>query len=101
MYVQESQTWRCKKESPESHWSSGSSTAATLTANVSDDIVHDDDDGDENYGASPKSHKHFIPYMVFCASIWDNVRHHCHHHHYHHHIQKSKSINTVACLIAH
>ena len=38
-----------KKESPESHWSSGSSTAATLTATVSDDIVHDGDDGDENY----------------------------------------------------
>ena len=36
MYVQESQTWKCKKESPESHWSSGSSTAATLTATVSD-----------------------------------------------------------------
>ena len=46
-------------------------------------------------GASPKSHKHKIPYMCFCASIWDNVCHHCHHHH-HHHIQKSKSINTVA-----
>ena len=36
-----------KKESPESHWSSGSSTAATLTATVSDDIVHDGDDGDD------------------------------------------------------
>ena len=35
------------KESPESHWSSGSSTAATLTATVSDDIVHDGDDDDE------------------------------------------------------
>ena len=45
MHVQESQ--KCKKESPESHWSSGSSTAATLTATVSDDIVHDGDDGDE------------------------------------------------------
>ena len=44
MYVQESQTWKCKKESPESHWSSGSSTAATLTATVSDDIVHDGDE---------------------------------------------------------
>ena len=53
-----------------------------------------------NNGASPNSHKHFFPYMGFCASIWDNVRHHCHHHH-HHHIQKSKSINTEACLIAH
>ena len=38
-----------KKESPESHWSSGSSTAATLTATVSDDIVHDGDGDDENY----------------------------------------------------
>ena len=46
MYVQESQTWKCKKESPESHWSSGSSTAATLTATVSDDIVQGADDGD-------------------------------------------------------
>ena len=52
-------------------------------------------------GASPNSHKHFFPYMGFCASIWNNVRHHCHHHHHHHHIQKSKSINTEACLIAH
>ena len=52
-------------------------------------------------GASPNSHKHFFPCMGFCASIWDNVRHHCHHHHHHHHIQKSKSINTEACLIAH
>ena len=44
----------------------------------------------------------FFPYMGSCASIWDNVRHHCHrHHHHHHHIQKSKSINTEACLIAH
>ena len=49
MYVQESQTWKCKKESPESHWSSGSSTAATLTATVSDDIVHDGDDGNDEY----------------------------------------------------
>ena len=49
MYVQESQTWKCKKESPESHWSSGSSTAATLTATVSDDIVHDGDAGDDEY----------------------------------------------------
>ena len=65
----------------------------------------DDDDGggddDDDDGASPNSHKHFFPYMGFCASIWDNVRHNCHHHHYYHHIQKSKSINTVACLIAH
>ena len=43
----------------------------------------------------------FFPYMGFCVSIWDNVRHHCHLHHHHHHIQKSKSINTEACLIAH
>ena len=49
MYVQESQTQKCKKESPESHWSSGSSTAATLTATVSDDIVHDGDAGDDEY----------------------------------------------------
>ena len=61
--------------------------------------LNDDDDDDD--GASPNSHKHFFPYMGFCASIWDNVRHHCHHHHHHHHIQKSKSINTEACLIAH
>ena len=53
------------------------------------------------HGASPNSHKHFFPYMGFRVSIWDNVRHHCHHHHHHHHIQKSKSINTEACLIAH
>ena len=64
-----------------------------LTTNIIDDDVDD--------GASPNSHKHLFPYMCFCASIWDNVRHHCHHHHHHHHIQKSKSINTVACLIAH
>ena len=61
-----------------------------LTTNIIDDDVDD--------GASPNSHKHLFPYMCFCASIWDNVRHHCHHHHHHHHIQKSKSINTVACL---
>ena len=59
------------------------------------------DHPNDHYGASRKSHTHKIPYMGFCASIWDNVRHHCHHHHYYHHIQKSKSINTVACLIAH
>ena len=59
-----------------------------------------DEDDDEDGGASPNSHKHFLPYMGFCASIWGNVCHHCHHHHHHHHIQKSKSINTVACLIA-
>ena len=38
-----------KKESPESHWSSGSSTAATLTATVSDEIVHDGDASDDEY----------------------------------------------------
>ena len=40
----------------------------------------------DNYqnGVHPNSHKHFIPYMGFCASIWDSVRHHCHHHHHHH-----------------
>ena len=69
--------------------------------NYHDDQDVQDDHHDDHDGASPKSHKHFIPYMGFCASIWDNVRHHCHHHHYCHHIQKSKSINTVACLIAH
>ena len=45
------------------------------------DEVDDDDGGD---GVHPNSHKHFIPYMGFCASIWDSVRHHCHHHHHHH-----------------
>ena len=25
-------------------------------------------------GVHPNSHKHFIPYMGFCASIWDSVR---------------------------
>ena len=38
-----------KKVSPESHWSSGSSTAATLTATVSDEIVHDGDASDDEY----------------------------------------------------
>ena len=66
-----------------------------------DDDDDDDNADDDNDGASPNSHKHFFPYMGFCASIWGNVRHHCHHHHHHHHIQKSKSINTEACLIAH
>ena len=70
---------------------------------VDDDDNDDDGDNDDGSddGASPNSHKHFFPYMGFCASIWNNVRHHCHHHHHHHHIQKSKSINTEACLIAH
>ena len=44
------------------------------------------DGGDD--GVHPNSHKHFIPYMGFCASIWDSVRHHCHHHHHHHDHQK-------------
>ena len=39
-------------------------------------------------GVHPKSHKHKIPYMGFCASIWDSVRHHCHRHHHHHDHQK-------------
>ena len=47
-----------------------------------------DDDYDDYDGVQQKSHKHFIPYMVFCASIWDSVRHHCHHHHDHHDHQK-------------
>ena len=64
-------------------------------------IVDVIDDNHHCHGASPNSNKHFFPYMGFCASIWNNVRHHCHHHHHHHHIQKSKSINTEACLIAH
>ena len=42
------------------------------------------DDGEGGVGVHPKSHKHLIPYMGFCASIWDSVRHHCHHHHHHH-----------------
>ena len=66
---------------------------------VGDDLIDDDDS--EYYGASPNSHKHVFPYMGFCASIWGNVRHHCQPHHHHHHTQKSKSINTEACLIAH
>ena len=41
-----------------------------------------------HHGVHPNSHKHFIPYMGFCASIWDSVRHHCHHHHHHHDHQK-------------
>ena len=52
-----------------------------------DDDVDDDVDGDGD-GVHPNSHKHFIPYMGFCASIWDSVRHHCHHHHHHHDHQK-------------
>ena len=52
----------------------------------------DDDgdyDGDDNHdGVHPKSHKHKIPCMGFCASVWDSVRHHCHHHHHHHDHQK-------------
>ena len=48
----------------------------------------EDDDGGGADGVHPNSHKHFIPYMGFCASIWDSVRHHCHHHHHHHDHQK-------------
>ena len=48
-----------------------------------DDVSYKDGDG--NDGVHPNSHKHFIPYMGFCASIWDSVRHHCHHHHHHDH----------------
>ena len=44
---------------------------------------HVDRHFDRHVGVHPKSHKHFIPYMGFCASIWDIVRHHCHHHHDH------------------
>ena len=46
---------------------------------------HGDHDDYDPGGVHPNSHKHFIPYMGFCASIWDSVRHHCHHHHHHHH----------------
>ena len=54
-----------------------------------DDGDGDDGDVDEDGdGVHPNSHKHFIPYMGFCASIWDSVRHHCHHHHHHHDHQK-------------
>ena len=57
------------------------------TRNDDADSVEDvlDDDGD---GVHPNSHKHFIPYMGFCASLWDSVRHHCLPHHHHHHHQK-------------
>ena len=48
-----------------------------------------------NFGLHPKSHKHFIPYMGFCASIWDSVRHHYHHHHHHHHHQKWRCERTA------
>ena len=53
--------------------------------NSSEEDYEDDDQVGSGGGASPNSHKHFIPYMGFCASIWDNVRHHCHRHHHHHH----------------
>ena len=61
---------------------------------VDNDVDHnseddaDDDDDDDLSGVHPNSHKHFILYMGFCASIWDSVRHHCHHHHHHHDHQK-------------
>ena len=89
----------CKAES---RWRALSRTMMHRRHDHSSSLIgqkHDDDDDDD--GASPNSHKHFFPYMGFCASIWGNVRHHCHRHHHHHHIQKSKSINTEACLIAH
>ena len=41
-----------------------------------DDYDDDNDNKDDQDGVHPKSHKHFIPYMGFCASIWDSVRHH-------------------------
>ena len=52
-----------------------------------DAVDHNEDEGKDD-GVHPNSHKHFIPYMGFCASIWDNVRHHCHRHHHHHDHQK-------------
>ena len=57
---------------------------------IKDGGVGDDDDdvGGDVGGVHPNSHKHFIPYMGFCASIWDSVRHHCHHPHHHHDHQK-------------
>ena len=33
-----------------------------------DHVVHVDD---VDVGVHQKSHKHFIPYMSFCVSIWD------------------------------
>ena len=56
--------------------------------NDNDDGDDSNDDVDSDDGVHPNSHKHFIPYMGFCASIWDSVRHHCHHHHHHHDHQK-------------
>ena len=50
---------------------------------------------DHRHGVHPNSHKHFIPYMGFCASIWDSVRHHCHHHHHHHDHQKWRCERTA------
>ena len=59
--------------------------AVSLTSDAIDrNDDDDDDDDDDDGGVHPNSHKHFIPYMGFCASIWDSVRHHCHHHHHHH-----------------
>ena len=44
-----------------------------------DDAEDDFDDAEDDFdGVYPNSHKYFIPYMGFCASIWDSVRHHCH-----------------------
>ena len=58
-----------------------------------DDDVRNDDSRDDDSGVHPNSHKHFIPYMGFCASIWDSVRHHCHHCHHHH--QKRRCERTA------
>ena len=52
-------------------------------------------DNDNEVGVHPNSHKHFIPYMGFCASIWDSVRHHCHHHYHHHDHQKWRCDRTA------
>ena len=64
-----------------------------------DDDEDDDDDDDDDCedGVHPNSHKHFIPYMGFCASLWDSVRHHClpYHHHHHHHHQKWRCERTA------
>ena len=61
---------------------------------VGDDHHHHVGDDDHD-GVHPNSHKYFFPYMGFCASIWDNVRHHCHRHHHHHHHQKWRCERTA------
>ena len=60
-----------------------------VSRNHGDEVEESSDLGPnaEQDGASPNSHKHFFPYMGFCALIWDNVCHHCHRHHHHHHHQ--------------